>query len=317
MGIETLIIFIAMIIVAAIAAGVLLRTQGVLQQRALAVGAETRERIVTGVEILSVVGYINTSIQQVNEFEVTLRPRAGSSDVQLLTLGVTATTASNFLPTIVESTLQQNAHSESITFLNSSQHLMSYNMNYDPNDYSSSYISLVTGNSSPDNLSGLNITIISTTGLITQSFIYPLGINFSNSSQIVNMTQVPIYYNTSDILSSMYGFLTLQGHSNGVNQISTAQNFSIFKIQTDVDNLCDWTNLVTDYRYCYRVRLGNQNTILELGEIMSLRIKLSLVKGIGIDQQVDIQFIPKGGQIEDIIVYIPQVLTKQVQTLWP
>ena len=59
MGIETLIIFIAMIIVAAIAAGVLLRTQGVLQQKSLAVANEARERVVTGLEIISITANID------------------------------------------------------------------------------------------------------------------------------------------------------------------------------------------------------------------------------------------------------------------
>jgi len=317
MGIETLIIFIAMIIVAAIAAGVLLRTQGVLQQRALAVGTETQERIVTGVEVLTVVGYVNTTAATINEFEATVRPSAGSDPVQLLTMGITVTTQTNFLPLVLEDTLQQQAHSETFTFLNASQHLMSYNMNYDPNDYSSSYVALVTGNLSPDNLSGLNITTVSTAGVITNSFVFPLGINFTNVSQVVNYTNMPIYQNPSDIFSPMYGYLTLQGSPAGSAQISTAQNFTKFMIQSDVDNLCDWNNLVPDYRFCYRVRLGNQNTVIETGEIMSLRFKMSDSKAVTIDQTVDMQFVPKGGNLQDIVVYIPQVLTKAVQTLWP
>lgn len=317
MGIETLIIFIAMIIVAAIAAGVLLRTQGVLQQRALAVGAETRERLVTGVEILSVVGFVNTTASTINQFEITLRPRSGSSEVQLLTLGVTLTTKDYFLPMILMNTAQSSAHAENIVALDAAQKTLTYNLNYDPNDYATTQIHLVNNSDSPDNLSGLNITIISSLGAVTKSFVFPLGINFSNTTAYINMTQVPIYENTSDIFSPSYGFLTLRGYSSGANSINTSQNFTTFTIQSDIDNVCDWENLVADFRFCSRVRLGNQNTLLELGEIMSLRMKMSNIKAVSIDQTVNFVFIPKGGSIEEIIVYIPQVLTRQVQTLWP
>jgi archaellin len=306
-----------MIIVASIAAGVLLRTQGVLQQKALAVGTEARERLVTGVEILSVVGFVNVTEATINQFEVTMRPRAGSSEIQMLTLGLTITTRSTFLPLVAQHTRQASAHTEDITFLDNASHLMSYNMHYDPNDFSSTYISLAVGNQSSDNLSGLNITIISSTGDISESFVFPLGINLSDTTTLVNKTLDLIYENTSDIFSSAYGFISILGYPSGTNQISTAENYTVFTIQSDVDNLCDWENLATDYRYCYRVRLGNQNTLVELGEIVSLRAKMSTEKAVGIDQTVSMQFIPKGGSMEEIIIYVPQVLVRQVQTLWP
>ncbi|MFH7903188.1 MAG: flagellin, partial [Candidatus Aenigmatarchaeota archaeon] len=44
-GLTTLIIFIAMIVTAAIAAGVIIYTTQTLQQRALQVGAQARERV--------------------------------------------------------------------------------------------------------------------------------------------------------------------------------------------------------------------------------------------------------------------------------
>jgi archaellin len=54
MGIGALIIFIGVILAAAVAAGVLIMTSGSLQQRALITGSESTEKVVTGLEVVDV-----------------------------------------------------------------------------------------------------------------------------------------------------------------------------------------------------------------------------------------------------------------------
>ena len=87
-GIGTLIIFIAMVLVAAVAASVLIQTAGLLQQQAQDTGFEAREDVAGGLEITSVIGdrhtdgYSSGSNQntiQVLELRVQLSP--GSPDI--------------------------------------------------------------------------------------------------------------------------------------------------------------------------------------------------------------------------------------------
>ncbi len=80
-GIGTLIIFIALILVSAVAAGVIIRTSGQLRQQARATGEEAIRNVSTGVKVLHSKGYVVDGANKIENAEILVRLRAGSAGV--------------------------------------------------------------------------------------------------------------------------------------------------------------------------------------------------------------------------------------------
>ena len=83
MGIGTLIIFIAMILVAAIAAGVLIQTATSLQNRALLTGERSQSQVSTSIRPIVVYAEDGSSDNNVDDFFATLKLAPGSDAVKL------------------------------------------------------------------------------------------------------------------------------------------------------------------------------------------------------------------------------------------
>ena len=81
-GIGTLIVFIAMVIVAAVAAGVLINTSGKLQEQARATGQETIRQVSSGVKVMAIKGRSNSS-RTIENLEMVVSLRAGSQGIDL------------------------------------------------------------------------------------------------------------------------------------------------------------------------------------------------------------------------------------------
>jgi flagellin FlaB len=85
-GIGTLIVFIALVLVAAIAAGVLINTAGFLQTQAQSTGEESTEQVSTNLVFLSTTGIVTTDgsdLTGINQFNTTVQLGPGSDAIDL------------------------------------------------------------------------------------------------------------------------------------------------------------------------------------------------------------------------------------------
>jgi flagellin FlaB len=94
-GIGTLIVFIAMVLVAAIAAGVLINTAGLLQSQAQATGEETTAEVSNVFQIGKVVGSETTGNGAIDELNASVRLASGSDPINVSQASYTIETGGN------------------------------------------------------------------------------------------------------------------------------------------------------------------------------------------------------------------------------
>lgn len=87
MGVGLLLLFVSTILVSAIAAGVLIRATGLMEESAINVANEAKARLVSGIDIFTVYGFGNTSASSIDGLEFYLRLRSGSPPLQLENMG--------------------------------------------------------------------------------------------------------------------------------------------------------------------------------------------------------------------------------------
>ena len=81
-GIGAMIVFIAMVLVAGIAASVLIQTSTSLETQAMATGQETTDEVASGIAVFDVLGYA-ASTDDISKLAIGIRPRAGSDGIDL------------------------------------------------------------------------------------------------------------------------------------------------------------------------------------------------------------------------------------------
>ena len=83
MGVGAMIIFIAMVLVAGIAATVFIQVANELQIQAMYTGQETIDEVSTGIAIMDIEGHVSNSSKGIDLITITVRARAGSGDIDL------------------------------------------------------------------------------------------------------------------------------------------------------------------------------------------------------------------------------------------
>ena len=83
MGVGAMIIFIAMVLVAGIAASVFIQVANQLQMQALYTGMETIDEVATGIAIMDIEGHVTSATDGIDLMTITVKGRAGSGDIDL------------------------------------------------------------------------------------------------------------------------------------------------------------------------------------------------------------------------------------------
>lgn len=82
-GVGTLIVFIAMVLVAAVAAAVLINTTGNLQQRAAATGKEATQEVSSNLKVVNVIGERAADTDDIQELKLIIQLSAGALPMDL------------------------------------------------------------------------------------------------------------------------------------------------------------------------------------------------------------------------------------------
>ena len=94
-GIGTLIIFIALVLVAAVAAGVLVQTSGLLQAQAENTGEDAQSEVGNQISVVSATGHVNAGKTHVEQVDLVVKKSAGSDPLDLSQATIEYTSADN------------------------------------------------------------------------------------------------------------------------------------------------------------------------------------------------------------------------------
>lgn len=335
MAIETMIIFIAIVLVAAVAAGMLIRQSGLLQQRAISVSDEARERMITGVEIISVIAHTDIANQTMNDLELLVRLKAGSYPLQIKDLGfMLITPFYSESATLMHSTLTKSfadiniANVPNTTVANGTNWLTISNIEVDnKKDIGTNTekvrllvdptingtevlqfnLSFASYNEDPDLESmGYNVP--------GQTFDVDLEVDLGNltgAGVVVDITDYPIMH---PISGDIYGFVNIHGTAHYNDSL---RGLTALVTSSPARDDCDYDTLIPNKKYCILTRVGaNDDTKMERGELYSLKFKVKNQQAILPEELFEIKLIPKGGAIESVSIVTPAVLVLETTTLW-
>lgn len=300
MGVSTLIIFVTAILVAAVAASVIVRTVGLLEERAVTVGTEVRNRIVTAVDFISITAYNNLTTEKTYGVTMLIRARAGSYAYDLLTAGLLATNNKG-------------------TFTAQLQHSSNEDLNYvlpTVGNLTAIEIVDIDKDKRPE-LARVNTIagddqleiLFSRTGVYGYA---DLGADISSGTS-VNLTVEDVPIITTD--GRWLGFLQATGNAS-LSTLSPA-NATVNITRYPLLDFCSFETLRPNDAFCYEVQLGNTDAAITKGELYKIYFKFREPDSLETDEPFEFKFIPKKGDVTSAVGSMPDSLVRESGQIWP
>jgi flagellin-like protein len=304
MGVGTLIIFIAMLLVAAVAAGVLIQTAGTLQEKALTTGQQAKAQISTNARIIEV-SASNGQNGTLTDFQEILKLAPGSDPIKLDQIIFTFNTKDQTSTLKYKGTTgicaKDNANGyntwneEELGYLNTSVDM--YTLDEDLDDDGMDDHAYLTSSAA------VNASIVfelSTAGLIS----VPLGVNLSNasgSSKVISLATTNV---ARDGIT--YATVLVSGTSNVNNSIPASVTVALTPY-----------NEGEGYFTAIYEQQGTNNVAgnLQRGDIV--RFCFESPGQIAEDEEVRLNFIPKVGTATLTQFVTPDVITTERVYLYP
>jgi flagellin-like protein len=296
MGIGTLIIFIATILVAAVAAAVLISTSNVLQQRSLLVGQEARKTITDGVDIFSVTAGTNATSESFNNFEIMMRLSPGSDPLQMKNFDI------QMLSNLAQTTamLWRADVNGGNDFLQGAITTSPVDIGVDLDDDGiNDQIILVDGTGNNDTLY-VNLTEDGLSDGINLGVAVDSGIRVRLSESAIK------------IGDTIYGTIEVDGDGSAENTLGA----SITTVRSAAST-CSFDLLPTDDYYCYEVLIGDSDTVLDSREKFRIRYKLDKSVEPIVGQDFLFIFSSEKGRMTEVRARTPDVVTYTRVRLWP
>ena len=323
MGIGTLIIFIATILVAAVAAGVLISTSGVLQQRALITGQEARKKITNSVEVIQITADGNKTTEEMNDFEILVRLNAGSDPLQMKKFDLSWIGPDNDAaaqlqhPDLNDPDEDPNGFAVSVGTVDNESWTYIRDLDGDNKLDKVRVWSKPKNSTDMSSVGVIDVLIFNFTSSSAGNYIYNLS---QDISAITNITPIEFEIENEPIMGShglYYGYFNLVGNVTVNNTISGSGAGLSFNLTAHPSTQCSFDTLAPETKYCFIVQHGDNDLVLNDGETFKILYKLRPQYAMSVGQDFKFIFSPEKGNLAYAQAKTPDVVTTTKVTLWP
>lgn len=304
-GVGVLIIFLSTILASAITAGVLIRSTGILQQKSIEIERTVRERLVTGLEVVSASAKGNSARGTINDFEFFVRLRAGSSPIKLSDTAMTISTEKVDATARLENPFD-GQYTTKIINLDPSTNASVVDLDGDGLEETLYYLKNYSG--AANKYDGFRIDF-SKTGLpdFNYSVDSDLGAATEANPVLLRFSDIPVIVN-----STTYGYVYLSGDVKTPDILSDGE---VYFYVSQKSFTCEYTTLTPEVTYCAYPQVGNTDDTLDGGELLVIRYRVADGNELSEAEEMELQFIPKEGEMTSATIKMPNSIKTKMKLI--